>query len=82
MIPIITWQTVLAITFFPDEFLDSFFEDDDMIQEQDRAAGDQISRQELIYNEEFNSQGDASRSPPISFFERERLTLLNIFRRR
>ncbi|VDM37468.1 unnamed protein product [Toxocara canis] len=62
MLPLIVWQILLVITFFPEQFLMDFI---DELYRYDNAAGDQALLFEGTTRDEINSHGDAPRSPQI-----------------
>ncbi|KAL3994020.1 putative integral membrane protein [Acanthocheilonema viteae] len=63
MIPLIIWQIILAISFFPDEFIAQFL--NDFYGHNDIAAGDQLSNEPPLSNfiESIHSHGDVPQSP-------------------
>uniref|UniRef100_A0A915B8Z0 Transmembrane protein n=2 Tax=Parascaris univalens TaxID=6257 RepID=A0A915B8Z0_PARUN len=60
MLPLIVWEILLTVTFFPEHFLIDFI---DEFYRYDNAAGDQVLLFDGTTREEIHSHGDVPRSP-------------------
>uniref|UniRef100_A0A0M3IK15 Bestrophin homolog n=1 Tax=Ascaris lumbricoides TaxID=6252 RepID=A0A0M3IK15_ASCLU len=60
MLPLIVWEILLVVTFFPEHFLIDFI---DEFYRYDNAAGDQLLLFDGTTREEIHSHGDVPRSP-------------------
>uniref|UniRef100_A0A915Q0W6 Uncharacterized protein n=1 Tax=Setaria digitata TaxID=48799 RepID=A0A915Q0W6_9BILA len=69
MIPLIIWQIILGISFFPDEFIARFLDD---FYGHDGAAGDQpLQEPPANVIDTIHSHGDIPRTPILGVVEEE-----------
>lgn len=69
MIPLIIWQIILGISFFPDEFIAQFLDD---FYGHDGAAGDQLINQpSQNLNDTIHSHGDVPQTPILAIAEEQ-----------
>uniref|UniRef100_A0A0R3RS15 Uncharacterized protein n=1 Tax=Elaeophora elaphi TaxID=1147741 RepID=A0A0R3RS15_9BILA len=77
MIPLIIWQVILSISFFPDEFITQFLDD---FYGHDGAAGDQLLNESLPPSliDSVHSHGDVPRTSDFAVAE-EQMSLNFLF---
>lgn len=69
MTPLIIWQIILSISFFPDEFISQFLDD---IYGHNGAAGDQpFNEQPQTLVDSIHSHGDVPRTPNLAVAEEQ-----------
>ncbi|CAG9535039.1 unnamed protein product [Cercopithifilaria johnstoni] len=77
MVPLIIWQVILGISFFPDEFITQFLDD---FYGHNGAAGDQAFNEpppNLI--DSIHSHGDVPRTPPNVVIAEEQISFDFLF---